>query len=80
MDPKVLAALVRYVRVGTAVLAARILTLLGLFMCAGGFAWALWGPSWERVAAASAFAVLVFWPVVRLDKGKEDGQVATTSD
>jgi hypothetical protein len=78
MDAEVLAALVRYVKTGLIVIQTRIMVLIGLLMCAGGTAWTLYEPTWERVAASALFPILVFWPIIRLEK--KDGQVATKTD
>jgi hypothetical protein len=78
MDAEVLAALVRYVRTGLIVIQTRIMVLIGLLLCAGGTAWTLYEPTWERVAASALFPILVFWPIIRLEK--KDGQVATKTD
>jgi hypothetical protein len=78
MDAEVLAALVRYVKIGLVVIQTRIMVLLGLLLSAGGTAWTLYEPTWERVAASALFAILVFWPVIRLER--KDGQVATKTD
>jgi hypothetical protein len=48
-------------------------------LCAGATAWTLAEPSWERVAASSLFAVLAYWPVIRLER-KSNGQVVTETD
>jgi hypothetical protein len=78
MDAEVLAALVRYVKTGLIVIQTRIMVLIGLLLCAGGTAWTLYEPTWERVAASALFPILVFWPIIRLEK--KDGQVATKTD
>jgi len=78
MDAEVLAALVRYVKTGLIVIQTRIMVLIGLLLCAGGTAWTLYEPTWERVAASALFPILVFWPIIRLEK--KDGQLATKTD
>lgn len=49
------------------VLNARLFTLLGMMFCAAGFGWVLWQPDWIRAFGACAFAVLVYWPVARME-------------
>lgn len=49
------------------VINARLFTLLGMFFCAAGFGWVLWEPNWIRAFGACAFAVLVYWPLVRME-------------
>ena len=79
MDADVLAALVRYVKVGLVVIQTRIMILIGLLLCAGATAWTLSDPTWERVAASALFPILVFWPVIKLEK-QNGRQVATETD
>jgi hypothetical protein len=49
------------------VLNARLLVLLGLLMSCGMFAWAMYQPDNTRTVVACAFAVLVYWPLGRLE-------------
>ncbi len=49
------------------ILNARLFTLLGMFLCASAFGWVLWQPDWIRAFAACAFAMIVYWPVVRME-------------
>jgi len=79
MEADVLKVLIKYVKVGVVVIQTRILALIGLLLCAGATAWTLAEPSWERVAASSLFAVLAYWPVIRLER-KSNGQVVTETD
>jgi len=81
MDADILAALVKYVKVGMIVINTRILALIGLLLCAGATAWTLADPTWERVAASALFAILAYWPIIRLEKGADHGrQVATETN
>jgi len=50
-----------------------------LLLCAGATAWTLYDPTWERVAASALFPILVFWPVIKLEK-QNGRQVATETD
>jgi hypothetical protein len=59
--------LLLYIRVGIAVLSARIVMLLALVLAFGLFAWAMAAPTYERIACATLFAILIFLPSVRLD-------------
>jgi len=77
MDAEILAALVRYVKTGLVVLQTRFFVLLGLLLCAGAFAWTLWGPTYERIVASCAFAVLVYLPLLRLEGAKNGRQLAS---
>ena len=52
-------------------IAPRVLTLLGFFACGALFGYALWVPNWERAVIASLFAVLVYWPLVRMEKRRQ---------
>lgn len=45
-------------------LAPRALLLTALVMAFGLFAFAVWQPTWPRLAASAAFAVLVFLPLL----------------
>jgi hypothetical protein len=50
------------VRTALAVVTARLLTLMGLWMAFGLAAWAMYAPSMERLYIAVGFAVLVYIP------------------
>jgi hypothetical protein len=80
MDAQVLAALVRYVKVGLVILNTRIMILIGMLLCAGSTAWTLFDPTWERVVSTALFAMLVFWPVIRLERVKNDSPLVTETD
>ena len=59
--------LMLYIRVGLAVLSARLVLLLALVLSFGLFAWAMALPTYERIGCATLFALLIFLPAVRLD-------------
>jgi len=59
--------LLLYIRVGINVLSARIMLLLAMALTFGLFAWAMYLPGTERIAAATIFALLVFLPATRID-------------
>lgn len=46
---------------------ARLFTLAGMAACAMLFGWVMWQPDWIRAFGACAFAVLVYWPLVRME-------------
>ena len=62
--------LLLYIRVGLQVLSARLVLLLACAMTFGLFAWAMALPDWNRIACATLFAVLVFFPATRIDKAQ----------
>ena len=80
MEAEVLAMLVRYVKGGLVILQTRIMILIGMLLCAGGTAWTLSDPNWERVVATSLFCVLVFWPVCRLERIQNGRELATETN
>lgn len=59
--------LMLYIRVGLNVLSARLVLLLALALTFSLFAWAMYLPGYERIAAATIFAVIVFLPSTRID-------------
>jgi len=80
MDVDLIKTLVKFVRVGMLVLTNRLLVIISLSMCGIGFGWALYIPTWERLAIVCAFACLVFWPIVKLDiaNSKKEQENETT--
>lgn len=64
-------ALVQFAHVGIRVVNERLLTLLGMIICAALFAVVMWQPDWVRLAAAGAFAVLVYLPLLRHEQQKK---------
>jgi len=59
--------LLLYIRVGLAVLSARLVLLIALALTFVLFCWAMYLPDYPRIAAATIFAVLVFLPATRID-------------
>jgi hypothetical protein len=59
-----------YISVGMRVLSARVVLLLAMLLTFALFAWAMAVPGWERISAATVFAVLVFLPATRIDAGQ----------
>jgi hypothetical protein len=55
-------SVIALVRMALAVVTARLLTLMGLWMTFGLAAWAMYAPSMERLYIAVGFAVLVYIP------------------
>lgn len=62
-----LVAIGRFAHFALGVLNARLLTLLALAAATALFAWTLYQPDVLRLATSCAFALLVFWPVQRLE-------------
>jgi len=62
--------LLLYLSVGLSVLSARIVMLLAMAMTFALFAFAMYAPTWERIAGATIFAALIFIPATRIDKDK----------
>jgi hypothetical protein len=59
-----------FISIGIRVLSARLVLLVCLTLTFALFAWAMWGHTWEHIACATVFAVLVFLPATRLDKAQ----------
>lgn len=59
------------VRIGLEALSLRLLMVLALLVNAGIFAWCLYDPRWERLAAAGGFAVFSYFLVHVKPKDKE---------
>ena len=70
MKPTEIQAVVRVAQVYLKVMNQRALTLLGMVICAGLFAWVMLAPDWTRLAGACAFALLVYWPIVRRENAE----------
>ena len=68
MNEQDLAFLVKFITMGAKVLSARIATFVTLLITAGIFAWAMYAPDPYRATCAAGFALLVLWPILRLDK------------
>ena len=56
-----------YVSIGLKVLSARLVLLLALLLTFGLFAWSMAQPTYERIACATLFALLIFLPACRID-------------
>lgn len=65
-------AMVRFARAGLLALSERVLTLLGLIMSFSLAGWSMLEPTWQRGAIVAAFAILVYWPLVRLETKRKE--------
>lgn len=74
MRPPEVEAVIKFARTGLIAISERVLTLLGLLGVCAMFAYAMLNPDWFRVGGACAFAVLVFWPLMRLEAAKKEQQ------
>lgn len=72
MRPAEVDAVIKFARIGLQTLAQRALTWVALMGCMAAFGWALYDPEWIRVGAAVGFAVLVFWPLLKLEALKKE--------
>lgn len=70
MNAPELEAIIKFGQIGIRTLATRVLTFVGFIACAAAFGVALWLPTWERATIASLFALLVYWPLIRLETRK----------
>lgn len=76
MDAEAAKAVILFISTGMRVLSARIVLLIVLCMTFGLFVWAMYLPTYERIATATIFTVLVFLPSIRADtKANEAKQV-----
>jgi protein-S-isoprenylcysteine O-methyltransferase Ste14 len=55
---------IRMVRIALEIVSMRLLTILAMGMSFLLACWAMWIPSWERMAMAGFFAVCVFLPCI----------------
>lgn len=64
---------IRMVRIALEIVSMRLLTILAMVMSFLLASWAMWIPSWERMAMAGFFAVCVFLPCISWEwrKGNE---------
>lgn len=70
IQPAEVEAIIKFSKLGLQALSERVLTFVGMLACIGIFGAVLYDATWVRVACASAFAVLVYWPIVRLESSK----------
>jgi len=65
------AAVVRVVRLALATISERLLTLMAMGLTFALAAWVMKVPTWERMAMAAFFAIVVFLPCVLKEKRHE---------
>ena len=68
------ASIIAFIRLALAVIADRLITILGLSMSFGLGCWTMFDPVWERVTTLLIFVIFTYL-VVR-QKGKNDGSVS----
>ena len=71
MKPSEIQALVQFAQLGLRIVSERMLTIMGMAICAGLFAWVLYAPDLTRLAGAVLFAVIVYLPLVRMEQAKK---------
>jgi len=67
-------ALLTYITVGMQILSARIMLLLAISMAFSLFCWAMYIPDTNRIVIATLFGVLVFIPILTLDKKEKQNE------
>lgn len=67
------AQMMRVIRLALMVLGDRLLTILSLAMTFGLALIAMESPTWERVAIAAFFALVVFIPTAIKERNKNEG-------
>lgn len=60
------------VRIGLEALSVRAITILALLLNVGVFAWAIYNPMWERLIAASVFALFSYCVIHVRPKGNDN--------
>ena len=72
------AFLLKFLESGMKVLAVRMILIVTLLLTFSLFAWAMYLPDYWRVGCAAIFAVVVFLPILGLDKkGSQNAQTHT---
>jgi hypothetical protein len=71
-----MAFLLKFLNNGMRVLSTRLLLVVTLFMAFGLFVWCMIQPDYWRIGAATIFTLLVFLPILGIDK-KEKQNVQT---
>lgn len=74
MKPSEIQALVTFAQVGLRLVSERLLSLVGMVICAVLFGWVMWSPDLTRLAGASLFALIVYLPLVRYEREKQKEQ------
>lgn len=80
LRPQELIVLVKFCQAAFLILNARMFTLLGMSLSGAAFGYVLYQPDWIRVFAACAFAMLVFWPLQRMESAKSTSQGAPNEE
>jgi hypothetical protein len=80
MDEKQVRAIMMFIAAGTKILSARVVLMLALFMTFGLFAWAMYLPTPERIAAATLFTLLVFLPSIKADSKQNEATKQTQGE
>jgi hypothetical protein len=70
MDSKQMQVVMLWISTGLKVVTTRLVLLVALSMVFGLFCWALYWPTWERIACVTLFAILVYLPIVRIDNNQ----------
>lgn len=70
MQPSELIVVTKFAQVGLRVLCERLLTFVAMLASCGLFGWVMYSPDWVRFAGACGFALLVLYPLIRLDSAK----------
>jgi hypothetical protein len=65
-------AALKIVRVAMEVLSMRLLTILAMGMSFLLACWAMWEPTWERMATAGFFAVCIYLPCIRWERTNDE--------
>jgi hypothetical protein len=65
-------AVIEFAQTCLKVVSLRVLTLLALLGCSVMFGYAMLEPNWMRLVGAGGFALLVFWPCVRLESNRKE--------
>jgi hypothetical protein len=58
----------RVIRIALEVLSERVFSILAMSMTFALSCWAMYEPTWERMAVAGAFGVAVFIPSLRVER------------
>ena len=66
------AQMLKVIRLAIMVLGDRLLTILSLSMTFGLACWVMTQPTWERMAMAAFFAVVVFIPTAIKERRKHE--------
>ena len=74
MDDVNAKALVMFIGAGMRVLSARLILVAALLMVFGLFCWTMYWPTYERIATATLFSLLVFLPAIRADAKESEAK------